>query len=128
MSLKAKIIDMVEQGFNNEQIVEATGASYSSVQHTRSAYNESVAPGDRKRSIRSKCTKPRAGTQCRLVYDHLVANPGCGFTELSNATGVDSAICGYVRRRFFGVHGKRHQGIQPQPKAMRDISLDELTP
>jgi monomeric isocitrate dehydrogenase len=101
--LKSSIIELIEKGYNNQEIVAAVNTADEYVVSVRCRYNK-VEGIERKRSLHKA---PKVGTQCRTVYDYIVEHPGCSFGELLNNTGIDSSLCGYVRRRYFGLHGTR---------------------
>lgn len=101
--LKTKIIELIEQGRSNDEIMQATGASNSHVVHTRMRYNEFVPADQRKRSV-PKLTAPNPGTVRRIVYDYMVLYPRARLSEVVAATGVAIGTCGGVRHRYFGPH------------------------
>lgn len=101
--LKSSIIELIEKGYNNQEIVDAVNTADEYVVSVRCRYNK-IQGIERKRSLHKM---PKVGTQCRVVYDYIIEHPGCSFGELLNGTGIDSSLCGYVRRRYFGLHGTR---------------------
>lgn len=99
--LKSQVIDLVEKGLNNAQIMQATGASYQTVLNVRRRYNEVVAPKDRKISVH-KLTEPKPGTRSRKIFDYILANPEATNREIIPTVGVTSKEVQMVRQRYIG--------------------------
>lgn len=99
-TLKTKIMDLVEQGLNNDQIQEQTGASKSHIIRMRMRYNEALPKDQRKKSI-PKLTEPNEGTVRRIVYDYMMLYPNARFSEVVSETGVAAGTVGSVRHRYF---------------------------
>jgi hypothetical protein len=99
-SLKTRIMNLVEQGFNNDQIEEQTGASKSHIVHTRMEYNE-VLPEDMRKPSVPKLTAPKEGTERRIVYDYMMLYPNSRFSEVVQGTGLPAGTVGSVRHRYF---------------------------
>lgn len=111
--MKPAIIDLIEQGYGNAEIVKAVKCSNRYACHTRSEYNKLVK--DRKRSLHSE---PKHGTKSRLAYDYLVANPKATTVEVQKATGVDRGTCSVVRSRYI-------LGTKP-PRRVTSFSLNQV--
>jgi uncharacterized protein YggU (UPF0235/DUF167 family) len=122
MNLKSQIMQAIEQGLTNKQIVELLGSNIKRVEAVRGAYNE-ISP----EPIRSPVqTKPKEGTSSRLVYDYLAENNNAPSGDIKSATGADYGTISYVRKRFFG-HKPRVNKWIAQPVAMKTVELSELT-
>jgi hypothetical protein len=101
--LKPKIIELIEQGYDNDVIEIKTGASKSHIVHTRMAYNALLPSNQRKRSV-PKLTAPKHGTIRRKVYDYMILNPKARLSDVVSNTGVCVGTAGSVRHRYFGPH------------------------
>lgn len=97
-SRKAVIIDMIEQGHSNTDIVQAVRTTKSYVCYVRYLYNKAAGVN----AIRSPAlTKPKQGTQSRLVYNYFMQNRRASLRDASEATGADTGVCCAVRKRYF---------------------------
>lgn len=119
MKLKPIIIELIEKGYNNHQVAVASGASLNYVVSIRADYN-AVSPV----VYRSQSLAPKVGTKSRIVYDFILANPSCGFTETVERTGMDRGLVGTIRRRLLSI--KKYRSMLPQKQAMFDVDLSEL--
>lgn len=99
-SLKNKIMTLIQNGLNNDEIKLETGASNSHIVHTRMEYNSVVPKAMRKPSV-PKLTAPKEGTVRRIIYDYMTLYPNARFTEVVEATGCPSGTVGSVRHRYF---------------------------
>lgn len=106
--LKPKIIEMIEQGFTNDEIALKTGASKSHIVHTRMEYNECVPASERKRSSR-KLEAPREGTRSRIIYDYMSLYPNARFTEAVADTKLPAGLVGRVRHQYFNPKAQEHR-------------------
>lgn len=95
MNKKIKIIEMIEQGFSNQDIAEATGAKYNYVSTVRCEYNEVAT-----RPIYSLQTKPKLGTKLRRAYDIVVANPDATVSEVSRVVGLSASVFSKLEKRY----------------------------
>ena len=93
--MKPAIIDLIEQGYGNADIVEALNCTKQYVRSVRYQYNRSM--GQKKFS---QLKKPKAGTKWREVYDFFVANPRATDDEASKATGANRGSCYHVRSKY----------------------------
>lgn len=100
LTLKTKIMDLVEQDFNNDQIEEQTGASKSHIVRMRMLYNEALPKDKRKKSV-PLLTAPKEGTVRRIVYDYMMLYPNATFSEAVQDTKVPAGTVGSVRHRYF---------------------------
>lgn len=116
--MKPTIIDLIEQGYGNLEIVKAVKCSNHYTRHVRAEYNKLVA--ERKRSLHSE---PKPGTKSRIAYDYLVANPKARTSDVQKATGVDRGTCSVVRSRYI-------LGTKPARRvtsfSLNQVKADEL--
>lgn len=119
MKLKPVIIELIEKGYHNQRIAKAVGASINYVVTLRADYN-AASPV----VYRSRIAEPKIGTKSRIVYDFILANPDCSFTDTVKRTGMDQGLVGSIRRRLLSV--KKYREMLPQKQAMFDVDLSEL--
>ena len=93
---KTRIIELIEQGIDNLEIVRIADASKAYVMKTRVDYNK-ISPVYRA----SRAKKPRRGTRARQAYDMLMAldNP-MSFVEAVNATGLTRWCVGKLEKKY----------------------------
>lgn len=98
--LKPKIIELIGQGFSNDEIATKTGASKSHIVHTRVEYNECVPASERKYS-KPLLTAPKEGTDSRIVYDYMILYPNARLSEVVADTGLSTGLIGKIRHMHF---------------------------
>lgn len=122
MNLKSKIMQAIEQGLTNKQIVEAIPTTANYVVRVRMQYN-AIAPT----RIKSPALdKPKEGTASRAVYDVLIANPSATSGEIMRQVSASYGVIASVRKLFFGYKPRVNPWIA-QPESMRSVELSELT-
>lgn len=128
MTLQLQIIKLLESGFDNAQIQEQLGVKMHYISIVKKMMKDSGAKVDRYYR-----KKPKAGTKSDAVYKTFLENPKARAVDVSKALGVTRSLCRKVRTRYFGLPTdpaepvKLKRQILPQPKAMFDVDLSELS-
>lgn len=122
MNIKTAIMNAIERGLSNQEILSTIDTTMNYIVKTRVDYN-SIAP----EPIRSPAQdKPKEGTVSRLVYDYLTANSNAKSGEVKRATGACFGVIHSVRKYYFG-HKPRANPWIAHSKALRNVELSELT-
>jgi hypothetical protein len=128
MTKKTKIILLFEQGLSAAEIKKETGSDERYIMRVKKALKESGLQFKRK-----LLDKPKAGTKSELAYLMFERNRNAKAWEVAKALGISPSLCQEVRGRYFGISSdplkpkKLKAQILPQPKAMFDVELSELT-
>lgn len=117
--MKPAIIDMIEQGYGNQEIAQTVECSDNYVRLVRTEYNKLVK--EPKRSLHSK---PKQGTKWRAVYDYFAANPNATCTEASKATGANRGSCYRLRSRYLIAPSEKPK--QPKVNVVNHVTLADL--
>ena len=100
---------MIEEGKNNSEIMEATGVCRVTVVYLRTQYNRAVPLEQRKHSRRKI---PLEGSQHRIAYDFIIANPDSTCTDFINATGLKRTIWNHVMKRYLShINTSKHKTL-----------------
>lgn len=118
-TLKIAIIDLIDQGYNNADIVEALACSNDYVRMLRAEYYHLT--GQRKRS---RHTKPKSGTKWREVYEFFLANPKATCAEASLATGANRGSC-YKLRSYYLITTSEKPKLR-NVNVINHVTLDDL--
>jgi hypothetical protein len=125
MNTKTAIMNAIERGLSNQEILAQVPTSASYIAEVRFQYNQ-VAP----EPIRSKRPKrrnaPKEGTVSRAVYDLIAANANIESAEIVAKTGVNYGVIQWVKTAYFGHKPK------PWPRTlnkgfMNSVDLSELS-
>jgi len=109
MGYKKIIFPMIEEGKNNSEIMEATGVCRVTVVYLRTQYNRAVPLEQRKHSRRKI---PLEGSQHRIAYDFIIANPDSTCTDFINATGLKRTIWNHVMKRYLShINTSKHKTL-----------------
>lgn len=98
MNTKTAIMNAIERGFSNQEILATIDTTMNYIVKTRVDYNSiALEP------IRSpKPSKPKEGTMSRAVYDAIIANPSAKSGELARITGACFGVIYSVKKYYFG--------------------------
>jgi len=125
MNTKTAIMNCIELGMSNQEILAQVPTSASYIAEVRFQYNQ-IAP----EPIRSKRPKrrsaPREGTVSRTVYDLIAADADIESAEIVAKTGVNYGVIQWVKTAYFGHKPK------PCPRTlnksfMNSVDLSELS-
>ena len=128
MTRKNQIIALFEQGLCTNEIQQITKSDERYITRVKKMLKETGFNFQRK-----LLDKPKAGTKSELVYLMFERNPRAKAYDVARALGVSPSLCQEVRERYLGVSAdpikpKRLKAqILPQPKAMFDVELSELS-
>lgn len=121
MNTKTAIMNAIELGMSNQEILATIDTTMNYIVKTRVDYN-SIAP----EPIRSPAQdKPKQGTMSRAVYDYLIANSKAKPGEVKRSTGACFGVIHSVRKYYFGYKPRVNPWIA-QPVAMKTVELSEL--
>lgn len=127
MTLKAKIIEMIECNMLNTEIAEVTGACIGYVRNVRSQSKHFGVIG-----CAHKQRKPKENTKSYVVYKFFLANPKAKNKDAARLLNVTESMCGKVKNNYLGLKGRTKNPVKvkrqilPQRKAMFDVDLSEL--
>jgi len=121
MNTKTAIMNAIERGLSNQEILATINTTMNYIVKTRVDYN-SIAP----EPIRSPAQdKPKEGTISRAVYDYLTANSNAKPGEVKQATGACFGVIHSVRKYYFGYKPRVNPWIA-HAGAMQTVELSEL--
>ncbi len=121
MNTKTAIMNAIERGLSNQEILATINTTMNYIVKTRVDYN-SIAP----EPIRSPAQdKPKEGTISRAVYDYLTANSNAKPGEVKQATGACFGVIHSVRKYYFGYKPRVNPWIA-HTGSMQTVELSEL--
>jgi hypothetical protein len=89
MTVKAKALELIPHGFNDEEIAFELGSTRKYISNVRAEYNLKN-PHRYTLSVRRK---PLAGTGSRRAFEYMLSNPHLTMRQVSDETGVDVNTC-----------------------------------